>query len=157
MALCCGLWGIDDDLKIPNKIPKPDFSSSFEQNIPKPTQKANELGEGRVLAQVVDLFMKSLKRGAISQAYYAYTSEDFRKTTNFKDFKIFVDRYPALGRNLSYEVLNIDHFDFLASVTAAVTSIDRIENTVSFDVIFESGRWRILGIQVYAKLPTEEE
>lgn len=148
LLLMCKVSAQNNDLQIPNKMPSMESESAPS---PKPTVTTRELAEGHVLLQVIDAFLKAIKQGALSQAYYAFASEEFRKETSYKDFKIFADRFASIGRNATFTLLGIDHYEDKAAVTGNVRSLDHIENTVVFDMVFESGRWRILGIQIYSK------
>ncbi len=151
LAMTASVFGQDNKLQIPNKMPAE--TRSREQSLPSPkaTVTQEEIEEGHVMVQVITLFLKSVKQGATTQAYYAYTSEAFRKETSYKDFKIFVDRFVTLSRNIGFELLDINHFEDKAAVTADIISLDHQENTIVFDMIYEAGRWRIFGIQIYAK------
>ncbi len=108
-------------------------------------------GESKEVQVVVEAFFQAMKKGNLSQAFYAYTSEDFRKITNFVQFKRFVDGFPSLGQIASYEIGEPDHYESLGSVDVLTTSADHKENMVSVDVVWEAGKWRILGLQIYPK------
>lgn len=133
-------------------------SVGLGQRVPLKSDEAKKEEETtRLLKRVVDAFLQSLSHGGVSQAYFAYTSEDFRKTTSYKDFTTFVERFPAVSRNQNFTVLNDSRVDNLGTLTGYAISTDGVENVVSFDVIFELQKWRILGIQVYPNTPTLDD
>ncbi len=101
--------------------------------------------------QVLNLFFTALHKASISQAYYGYTSTEFRQATNWRDFQVFVQRFPSLDRNLDYDIEKPDFYDTTATVNVNTSSADHKENLVVFDMIFQAGQWRILGIQIYNK------
>ncbi|MDP1836235.1 MAG: DUF4864 domain-containing protein [Chlamydiales bacterium] len=123
----------------------------------KSEEKKVEDEVSREINRVIDSFLTAIRQGAASQAYYAYTSFEFRQTTPFKNFKDFLERYPSIGRNRDVVVISVPHFDNLGTLTGYATSTDGYENVVSFDVIYEVQKWRILGIQVYSKRPPLDE
>lgn len=107
--------------------------------------------DSKILLKVVDAFFSALRKGNLSQAYYGYVSEGFRKATSYKDFKTFVERFPPLGHNQDVDAAEPEFFGPLGTVHTFVKSTDGKENLVVLDVIWESGKWRILGIQIYHK------
>jgi hypothetical protein len=109
--------------------------------------------DSKDLLKVVDAFFTAVRKANYSQAYYGYASQEFREVTKFPQFKQFIDRFPSLARLQTYKVAEVEHYDTLATITAVATSADRKENIVVLDAIWEAGKWRILGIQIYLKPP----
>lgn len=120
------------------------------------TKDTAEVNAGNaILIQTVKGFLSLLGRGGIDQAYYGNASKEFQEETSLRDFKVFVNSYPPLARYRDSTILQVEHTDRLASVDVDAWSVDQYHNVVSIDAIFESGRWRILGIQMHPPLPKE--
>lgn len=120
------------------------------QDIPlKSRQEKIEDGIAKTIHHTIDAFLIALQKGGVGHAYYAYTSFEFRKTASLKEFEDLVRRYPSLGNNRTLQMLSTSHFDNLGTLTGYAVSIEGRENIISFDVIYEVQKWRILGIQIY--------
>lgn len=110
-----------------------------------------EADAAKKMKKVIELFFTALRKANLSQAYYAYTSVDFRKTSNWHDFKLFIQRFPSMERNFDYKIVDHEFYDTLGTVDVSVMAVDHSENLVVFDMVWESGQWRILGMQIYRK------
>jgi hypothetical protein len=124
----------------------------------KKQKSSDEVSEGNAqLIQIVKGFLLLLSRGGVHQAYYGHTSKEFQETTTLNQFQVFVDSFASLARYRDAEIIQAEHFDRLATVVVDAHSVDQQRNLISVDMIFESGRWRILGIQVHPGVPPEKK
>ena len=56
-------------------------------------------------------FLQSIASNDTNQAYYAFTSRDFRENVKLQDFKNFLLRFPALSRNSSVQHVKEEYYD----------------------------------------------
>lgn len=113
------------------------------------TQAAQKSAE-RLLYQVINDFLADLRKGAVSKAYFSFTSREFRDRTSLAAFTTFVSRYPPVSRNTHIDYEDTKYYENVAVVTATVGSADQKENRVRFVVRYEDSHWQIVQIEVFA-------
>ncbi len=130
-------------------------------DLPTRTAAQNQAEQQPPTIQVLVLlnhFLKSISSHDTSQAYFAFTSRDFRDNVKLDDFKNFLLRFPALSRNSSVQHIKEEYYDKSAGEPAApgdvavieslVESFDGQKNTAKFVLVFEGGQWRVRSIEV---------
>lgn len=117
-----------------------------EAGKPKLATREND----KLVFQVVEDFLDMVKHGKLPQAYFGYTSKDFRSHADPDQFKRLMIQFPSFSRNEKTTVQGLVYIENVATLTALMTSFDKQSNIVEFHIIYEDGAWKILGLQVFS-------
>lgn len=97
------------------------------------------------LTDTVQNQLAALQSGDIEKAY-SYTSTDFQNATPLKNFKIFVNRFPALSNNKSVSFSERKINDNKGMLDATLNATDGTKTFVKYYFIKENNTWKILEI-----------
>ncbi len=91
--------------------------------------------------------LASIREGDLAKAY-ALTSKDFQQSTSLKEFKRYVELFPAIKNNVdsTFNERSIDNGT--GTVKGYVTGKDGTRTNVEYTLIKESGKWKILNIKI---------
>lgn len=121
--------------------------AAAESEVKAPDQQTEK--SKRNAQEALDAWMRSLRNRNVSQAYYSFTSKEFRSLTDLTAFKTFLQTYPSLSRNVSFKIQSVAYHDNMVQIVTLASSLTKEDNKVDIQLIFEDGAWKIRGIQVY--------
>jgi len=105
------------------------------------------------LVDAIEDFFAFLRRGAAVQAYHAFASDDFKRTTSESDWRKLVKRHEVIGRNKDVIIFDQQFSElytrYYATIKLVATGMGGDRNLVEIDAVHEHGRWKILGLQIY--------
>jgi hypothetical protein len=99
------------------------------------------------LLEPVERQLTALKAGDLDAAY-AETSQAFQQATSKEQFAAFVEQYPILKEAASWSFPSRSFENNAGKVTGTLTSTTGAVTTVDYDMVYEGGTWKILGIVV---------
>jgi hypothetical protein len=100
------------------------------------------------ILETVDNELSALRLKNFGNAYFTYTSKDFRKKTSLPQFTNFIKANPALFNNKSISLTAIQINNNIAYYTGNIISNEGVLKSLSIQLIFEDDEWKILGIQL---------
>lgn len=95
----------------------------------------------------IDQQLSALQSGNMEKAY-SYTSKDFQKATSLSEFKKFIDQYPSLKNNESSFFNERVIENNVGIVKGTLTAKDGAKTPITYRLIWEDGKWKILNISV---------
>jgi hypothetical protein len=101
------------------------------------------------LVGVVEQQLGLLRQGDIKAAY-ALNSKDFQKATSLEQFTVFVKQYPSLSQNQGHTFTTRTIENQIGTVKGTLTAKDGAVTPVSYQLVKEQGKWRILFIKLRA-------
>lgn len=104
--------------------------------------------EKQELVEVINAQLDALRKNDTSEAYYAFTSKEFKKATSIEAFTDFVKNYPIFTSNAKATIGDgfIEGNLRLIRVTLSAEK-DSVE--VDYRLVKEGNQWKIWGIQIY--------
>lgn len=103
----------------------------------------------RPLLTPVQLQLAAIKSGDFEQAYYSYTSSDFRSFTSLRDFERFVYACKTLNDNAKAILQQTELTPDTGLVEGFLISNDGAESTVKYQLIKENDAWKIAQITLH--------
>jgi hypothetical protein len=103
------------------------------------------------MEQVIQEQLEALKEGDYSKAYYAYTSQDFQKSTPLPTFKLFVQSHHLLAMHGTFSSENVAFDGVIAKVKGRVTDAYGNSAPVEYDLTQENGNWKIRRFDLFQK------
>lgn len=100
------------------------------------------------LVDVIDKQLEALHKNEINNAYYAYTSSEFQRTTSLEDFKEFVEAHPIFFNSQSAHFIQRSIKQGVGTIKGNLTSADRVKVSIEYKLIKEEGKWKILSIRL---------
>lgn len=107
------------------------------------------------LSDTVVQELQALKSNRITEAYYNYTSKEFRESVSLEHFRQFVQAYPFLTNQKSVALLDQKVEGNSGVLKAAITSNTGEERVIDFRLHREEEAWKISGIALEIKNPQE--
>lgn len=92
----------------------------------------------------------------IPQAYYKYTSKEFRKKTSYPDFQDIITKYPSLHDNISITLRGIQFQEETGRYSGILTAKNGEEILIEYELLKQGDTWKILGFTLF-KAPTEAD
>lgn len=91
--------------------------------------------------------LEALNKGNKEDAYYKYTSKEFKRQTSFEQFKEIVNSNPQIfkSKSSSFDQVNIKNGDAL--VEGKITGKDSTVSKMAYKVVKEDGKWLVYGFQ----------
>lgn len=96
--------------------------------------------------------LKFLNEGKIQEAYDKSTSGAFKRRTSFKDFTALVKNNPQIFKSKDSDFNEVKMSGKQAEVSGTITGQDGTVTPVTYNLVFEKGRWRILGFRQGAEI-----
>lgn len=109
---------------------------------------AVSLQEKEELTQVINAQMDALKNKDLSEAYYAFTSKEFKKATSLEAFTDFVKNYPIFTSNPKVGIGDGFIEGNLRLIRVSLSS-EKENVEVDYRLVKEGNQWKIWGIQIY--------
>lgn len=103
--------------------------------------------------------LSALKSNKLTEAYYGYTSKDFQETNSFEKFKEFIRSFPLLQSFKRMTLGRPSVKDDLADIKVVLESNEEVDGEISYKLIKEDNKWKIIGIQIteFQKPGSEEQ
>ena len=105
------------------------------------------------MLDAINDFFAFLRRGAALQAYHAYGSDDFKRTTSEEEWRKIVKQHEVIGRNKDIVIFDKQFSElytrYYGTIKLIALGMGGDRKLVEIDAIHEHGRWKILGLQIY--------
>lgn len=105
---------------------------------------------------VISSQLKEIREGNFIQAYEQFTSSGFKKEIPLAKFEEFLNNYPALKQNSSYEFEKPKLINATGILTGKLTSSDYVTHPVEYRFTKENGEWKISQMKIFPPLKREE-
>lgn len=129
--------------------PKPESDEHFENYYSELPARPTAFDSQEIL-NLIENQINAIQHHDINRAYNLFTSNQFRQTTSFEDFKYFVDSFPVFSKNKNALFGNLDlHRNGIASIQGTLTSIDGQTLRVEYKFVKEGSQWKIVGIELF--------
>lgn len=103
----------------------------------------------KAVRQVIESQIDTIRSGDVARAYFSYTTVDFRKITSLDDFKKFVESFPVLSNNQSFEVDDITFQHGIAVCQGRLFAADGSMLYAEYELKQEDDDWKIQGVQLF--------
>jgi hypothetical protein len=104
--------------------------------------------EAKNITDVVEKQLLTIRDHKYTEAYYAYTSKEFRDSTSLSDFTNFVKENHVLNNNRSIKIDSISMKDNLSQVTATVTGDDETTLQADYTLVYKDNEWKVFILSV---------
>lgn len=105
---------------------------------------------------VIEGQLKAIAKKDLSKAYFLYTTASFRQTSSLPAFTQFIETYADYWRNAK---IDFDHIRTekggLLLVKGTMTSTQGKKLEISYYLMKDSGRWKILGLHLTPAPPPD--
>lgn len=105
--------------------------------------------EYKNLLAVIEQQLQALRSGKIDNAYKRYTSKEFQNETSLEQFARLTQWFTVLSQNRLFQPQSFYYEDGIATFGGDLISTDGKLMSVEYNLIEESGVWKILGLQIY--------
>lgn len=124
---------------------------TFLDILPQRTVAANDL---EALKDPVESQLTAIKNKNINKAYYNIVSDEFQRTTSYKDFEKFVNENPILTSYSRKEFINEDIDGNEGKLTIKLYQ-GSIETPIEYRLKRSKGQWKIWSLKVIVPPKTE--
>jgi hypothetical protein len=92
--------------------------------------------------------MNQIHQGQLKKAYEDYTSQEFQKTTTFKEFEDFIQSNHSFGDYQSIEFTDLSFDNNIATLSGILKTSDGKNYHAEYDLTEEKGGWKIFHVLV---------
>lgn len=112
--------------------------------------------EKQDLIKLVENQLHDIKEGQVQEAYYQFSSKEFKEATPLDAFEAFIDKYPVLKQFDSSSVSKTTVRNGIGIVSVELKKDDTI-SYIKYYLLHEDNQWKIWSLRILSPIEQEKE